>query len=1116
MNSTDKTANRLSLRRYWVFSAIGVGLFAVPLCLWLARIPIAESVARQVCNSKELHCNLTIRSLSLDEISAEGIRLDADGADPLSIEKLDLSLNWTGLFAPTVTFISVDKPALTIDATDGRVRIGVLDNFQSGESGGTVNVPPFRVTSGEVVILTDAGPVRGTVNSSGALQREIQSSFVLEPTVLTLDDYELQLEEASADLILAEGRVSGSAEIRLPRASLEMVEVNDLSLQLDIQPGSDQHYDLKWTAAASGLGIETIFATGLASDGRLSLNVDSETLSSESIRLTGIEGVMTSATLDYPGVGLTGLSATISLEEDDEGLVGPVGLSSALMVDEVIAAERAVVSGDLELASGKLVAPTLDFDGAVSLQTARLAETITTPMMSGLNLPSPVDAHGRLFQTSLSQFADGFDAAIEFQASFDQAASAFELRSLRPPSMQNRQTGQALLIRPVSHQDWMTLDETGLIATGNIIYSDARRAIDLRLQEATLALDWSEGDWQLQTGAISLADLPAGERTLAADLSGLDYSVATGQARLSTDGLVRFSGAAFGMEFNALHLTTGLNGLRTGNGWSLRLPGDGCLDASFISARLPAMSLGPARTEACAMDGLLFRRGADGLEGNLALSPLDLTFETDFAEGEFALDEPEVSWQLADAFSLTITGSDFSAPFELPADGASDPRPAELIADGLSASLNTGGEAVAVIFDLADGAFDLEDLPVNLSFDRVSGDGAFTNDGPVIDYTLTDALVEDGLNSSEDSLYQPLLVSGDGQLTASGVTMDGRLRLSGRSTNIGTVNVTHSFSDAKGMARLSGGELVFTQGGLQLHDLTERLRGIAVNASGVLRPSADVLWSGGAMVSTGDVEIEKLSFSTFRLGEFKGLSGVLSFSDLLGLETNGAQTITLDELRFTPTIVLRDGVADVSVLGPQAFYLESAKWPFVGGELGIEPTVWRFDSQQQLIRVTADNWELTRLLGMFQIPDLDVTGRVSGEFPIEIVDANAYFRNARLTAVEDGYIRYDSNITRSAAQADDYAKMAFDALKNFEYRVMSVGANGNLTGNIVIDLALSGRNPDVMDGQVFNLNVNLESELAKLVHAGSISASVQSAQDLVVDLVQQRNQEGSEPVDQND
>ena len=202
-----------------------------------------------------------------------------------------------------------------------------------------------------------------------------------------------------------------------------------------------------------------------------------------------------------------------------------------------------------------------------------------------------------------------------------------------------------------------------------------------------------------------------------------------------------------------------------------------------------------------------------------------------------------------------------------------------------------------------------------------------------------------------------------------------------------------------------------------------------------------------------------------------------------------------------------NGAIDVSVLGPDEFALERAIWPFVGGELSIEPLIWRMDSPSQLVTVTAENWELSRLLGLFQVPELAVHGRVSGAFPIEIEGVNAYFRNARLTAVEDGVIQYDSDIARSAGQADPYAKMAFDALKNFEYEVLSVGADGNLVGNIILDLALSGHNPDVMDGQVFNLNIRLDSELAELVHAGSISASVSSAQDLIVDLVNQSRQE---------
>ena len=62
--------------------------------------------------------------------------------------------------------------------------------------------------------------------------------------------------------------------------------------------------------------------------------------------------------------------------------------------------------------------------------------------------------------------------------------------------------------------------------------------------------------------------------------------------------------------------------------------------------------------------------------------------------------------------------------------------------------------------------------------------------------------------------------------------------------------------------------------------------------------------------------------------------------------------------------------------------------------------------------------------------------------------------------------------------------MAFRALRNFEFSVLEVGANGNLTGGMMITLELVGISPDVLGGAPFAFNIGVDSELTKLVQAG--------------------------------
>ena len=83
--------------------------------------------------------------------------------------------------------------------------------------------------------------------------------------------------------------------------------------------------------------------------------------------------------------------------------------------------------------------------------------------------------------------------------------------------------------------------------------------------------------------------------------------------------------------------------------------------------------------------------------------------------------------------------------------------------------------------------------------------------------------------------------------------------------------------------------------------------------------------------------------------------------------------------------------------------------------------------------------------------------------------------------MKPGVIQYTGSTGDAAAQADANSKMLFDALKDFRYEVLKVGVNGNLTGRLMLTLGVLGRNPDVLSGQPFQLNIGIDSALVPLI-----------------------------------
>ena len=97
---------------------------------------------------------------------------------------------------------------------------------------------------------------------------------------------------------------------------------------------------------------------------------------------------------------------------------------------------------------------------------------------------------------------------------------------------------------------------------------------------------------------------------------------------------------------------------------------------------------------------------------------------------------------------------------------------------------------------------------------------------------------------------------------------------------------------------------------------------------------------------------------------------------------------------------------------------------------------------------------------------------------------------------EGGIIKYNSEQIDSAAtyaETDNdavqalrerrYRDAAFQALKEFQYRSLTVNMDGPLDGAIEIALAFDGSNSQVLNNQPFRFNINIEGELLNILRS---------------------------------
>ncbi|TQV83684.1 intermembrane phospholipid transport protein YdbH family protein [Denitrobaculum tricleocarpae] len=257
---------------------------------------------------------------------------------------------------------------------------------------------------------------------------------------------------------------------------------------------------------------------------------------------------------------------------------------------------------------------------------------------------------------------------------------------------------------------------------------------------------------------------------------------------------------------------------------------------------------------------------------------------------------------------------------------------------------------------------------------------------------------------------------------------------------------------------------------------------------------SDALVEEGTMSGSLSVEMSPQGPVGFAKLSSEGLSGTalgFPFADLsLIMDLDGlwpprtARPIEIALERFNPGLPISDLQVKAALPAAEAFRLDlnTAAFSLLGARISVD------GARLALLEGTADlpiritGLDLAEVLKAADLADVDISGRLAGDLPVSLDDGVVTLRQSKLTATEPGVLRVRSEEVASLLTGyGDEVNSMLRALEDFYYDDLSLTLEKTADDDLMLLLSILGKNPAVLDGQSFRVNLNLESNIGQIL-----------------------------------
>ena len=644
----------------------------------------------------------------------------------------------------------------------------------------------------------------------------------------------------------------------------------------------------------------------------------------------------------------------------------------------------------------------------------------------------------------------------------------------------------------------------------------------LMMEAATLAYDDSHVDGLR-------ADLPIRLRSAAGQASMWQATTnLTATASSLTSGDTYVTG---------LRVSGPLQAVPSEDGSSILLRGDSCLAVTAQQGRFPGdASVGPVRSSFCpdrfgrfaslmGIDPIIYADARfEPLELRLGALEDGRSLRLGAVRGDF---RPSATG----GWLLDLTSKELGYTFKLPDGGF-----AELNAQDSSLRLTPDPGGMILRGQLA--GLRAKGLPVQIS-------GVATTDlqarrtGLVGSLAFENLLVRDvptyfsTPDANGDLVERParfgmLSLTGEGTINGSQIDIQSDISLAASNAFLARAILNHNAETGLGRLdalseSISFGQLPKNAAGvtqenvrpLDADDIVPALQGVILDVVGDVSGSASMAWGPNqATLSDAKLSTANLDFLTM-LGPVTNLTGEFSLDDLLKVRSAGAQGFTVAQ--FDPGLPIQDVNVVFALPGDNTLELKDASWPFADGKLSVRPASWTFRDGDQSFAVDVEDVDLAKFLGLTKIPNLQIDGKVSGVFPIEVRNGSVEIVGGKLQARDGGgKIRYTGPIPGSdpkapvkklpwyqrwfAPKAPSQAEIAAQALTGIEYEIDRITVDGRITGDLTLGVVLIGANPQVLSGVPIKLNVKAVLPVGQLTDMANRFIETATSADMLKEL----------------
>jgi hypothetical protein len=281
-------------------------------------------------------------------------------------------------------------------------------------------------------------------------------------------------------------------------------------------------------------------------------------------------------------------------------------------------------------------------------------------------------------------------------------------------------------------------------------------------------------------------------------------------------------------------------------------------------------------------------------------------------------------------------------------------------------------------------------------------------------------------------------------------------------------------------------------------------------ASGTLQLTGNATWSGGALhklhagVRFADIggHYKELLFS--------GLNFRQELDVLPAYSSPRAGELSIEHIDAGVAINnvsarINVGSSDYGAL-PKLF-VDGLSGHLFDGNFSGDPFAYDLNAPANAITIHAHGIDLAEVVATQQFGDIEVSGRIDGDLPVELNPYGVFINNGSLhNSTPEGVIRYRPAAGAGGLDQNPLTGIALKALSDFHYDTLKARANFVPDGTLTLNFELNGTSPPLQTTRPVHLNINTEQNLLSLLKSiRYVDGLNQGLDKSVRELYQRRN-----------